>query len=134
MVRQKAKGKRQNYKAKFKIFNFELYFFLLPFSFCLLCAAADEGGPLTDDTLVVKQEGAHHLLLPKDWPVQYQEGRVTPVPIEEYLSMKFGQIKDAFDQTNQRLESIEQRLDLLERDQTRAQQRLQRLESASTGR
>ncbi len=36
MVIQKEKGKRQNYKAKGKILNFELYFFLLPFEFCLL--------------------------------------------------------------------------------------------------
>ena len=115
-----------------KILNFALWFCLLPFSFCLY--AAEQETPLTDDTMVVKQEGAHHLLLPKDWPVQYEEGRVTPVPTEEYLSMKFGQIKDAFDQTSRRLGAVEQRLEVLERDQKRVQQRLQRLESASGGR
>jgi hypothetical protein len=51
---------------------------------------AEDGEGLTDDEVVVKPEGSHQLLLPKDWPVEHRDGLIMPIPIEEYLSMKFG--------------------------------------------
>lgn len=72
---------------------------------------------LTDDQVTVRHEGAHHLLLPKDWPVVQRDGVLSPAPIEAYLSMKFGQVREKFRDTDQRLSAIEQRLDQLEQDQ-----------------
>ncbi len=71
----------------------------------------------TDDQVTVRLEGAHHLLLPKDWPVSQRDGLLSPAPIEAYLSMKFGQVREKFRDTDQRLGAIEQRLDRLEQDQ-----------------
>jgi hypothetical protein len=90
--------------------------------------AADKA--LTDDEVVVRTEGAHHVLLPKDWPVEEREGRLAPIPIEGYLSMKFGQVAAMFDQIDQRLDALERRLQKLEEDHKTSQMRLRLLETA----
>ena len=91
---------------------------------------AAEDRRLTDDEVVVRTEGAHRLLLPKDWPVEEQEGRFAPIPIEEYLSMKFSQVGATFDQITQRLDVLERRLQKLEEDHKTSQVRLRLLEAA----
>ena len=52
--------------------------------------------PFTDDDVVIQRRGGVNLLLPRDWPVEERHGVQGPVPIEEYLSMKFGQMKEKF--------------------------------------
>ncbi|GEM_PF-2921290 len=84
--------------------------------------------PMTDDEVVVRTDEAHRLLLPKDWPVQHQDGVVAPAPIEQYLSMKFGQVKESFAQTDQRLDALERRITQLEQDNKMLQKRLRLLE------
>lgn len=83
---------------------------------------------LTDDEVVVKTEGSHRLLLPKDWPIEQRDGQVGPVPIETYLSMKFGQVREKFTATDQRLAALEQRVQQLEEDRKALLIRMQRLE------
>ena len=77
--------------------------------------AADE--TLTDDTVVVKTEEGHQLLLPKDWPVEHKDGRIAPVPMEAYLSLKFGQVKEGFGQVDRRMDALERRVEALEKGQ-----------------
>ncbi len=72
---------------------------------------------MTDDEIVVKNdEGAHRLLLPKDWPVEHAHGVVSPMPTEQYFSMKFGQVRDRFQQLDARLETLEHQLQTLEQE------------------
>ena len=86
---------------------------------------------MTDDEVAVRTEGGHHVLLPKDWPVEQRDGRLVPIPIEEYLSMKFGQVATTFEERDRRLETLGQRLRELEEDHKMLQQRLRVLEQTA---
>lgn len=88
-----------------------------------------EEAQLTDDEVVVRAEGAHRLLLPKDWPVEEQDGRIVQAPLVDYLSMKFGQVATRLAQVTQRLDAIERRLQQLEEDHKTSQRRLKFLET-----
>lgn len=85
---------------------------------------------LTDDEVIVRTEGAHRLLLPKDWPVEERDGRVVQASLIDYLSMKFGQVAARLEQVTQRLESIERRLQKAEDDLKTTQMRMKLLEVA----
>jgi len=101
--------------------------------FLAVCAglrAGAEESALTDDEVVVRTEGAHRLLLPKDWPVEEQDGRIIQAPLVDYLSMKFSQVATMFDQITQRLDVLERRLRKLEEDHKTSQMRLRLLETA----
>src|SRR3989338_4027811 len=93
-------------------------------------AAGAEEQALTDDEVVVRTEGAHRLLLPKDWPVEEQDGRIVQAPLVDYLSMKFGQVAARLEQTTQRLGSLERRLQKVEEDLKTTQMRVKLLEAA----
>lgn len=96
-----------------------------------VCAGVRAEEPvLTDDEVVVRTEGAHRLLLPKDWPVEEQDGRIVQASLVDYLSMKFGQVAARLEQATGRLESIERRLQQLEDTQKTTQMRLRLLEQA----
>ncbi len=58
-----------------------------------------------------------------------QGGVVTARPLEEYLSMKFGQVRDQLGTIVGRLEDIERRLETLEAQHQRFGDRLARMES-----
>lgn len=90
--------------------------------------AAAEDGALTDSEVVVREEGAHRLLLPKDWPVEHADGRIAPVSVETYLSMKFGQVAAQFAALEQRLGSLERQLGRLAEAAMVLQTRVHRLE------
>jgi len=98
-------------------------------TFCVDVCAAEEPS-LTDDEVVVRTEGAHRLLLPKDWPVEEEDGRIVQAPLVDYLSMKFGQVATQFDRVTQRLEAIERRLQKIEEDLKTTQLRVKLLETA----
>lgn len=83
-----------------------------------------------DDEVIVKSIEGHHLLLPKDWPVGKRNGRLVPMPIEEYLSMKFRAIEQTLQQFGVRLEALEKRLGELEQHDKTVQMRLRLLEEA----
>ena len=84
---------------------------------------------MTDDDVVIKSEENHRLLLPKDWPVERKHGVVSTVPMEQYLSMKFDQVRDRFQQTTGRLDAMEHRLEHLEQDHAALLKRLRLLEA-----
>jgi TolA-binding protein len=91
--------------------------------------AAEEA--LTDEEVVVKTEGGgvHRLMLPKDWPVEQERpGLVRPAPIEVYLSMKFGQVREALNTVDRQLAALEERVRELEDGQTALALRMQALE------
>lgn len=94
--------------------------------------SAAEDATLTDEDVVVKTEGAHHLLLPRDWPIEHKDGRIAPVAMEEYLSMKFGQVRQKFDETDERLDGLTRRVKALEEDRNTLQQRLRVLEERAS--
>lgn len=72
---------------------------------------------LTDESVAVRTEGTHQLLLPKDWPVQQKDGHIAPAPIEEYMSMKFGQVRARFSQADDRMGLLERQIAALEKGQ-----------------
>ena len=84
-----------------------------------------------DDEVVVKSIEGHHLLLPKDWPVEKRDGRLVPIPIEEYLSRKFRAIEQTLQQFGARLGALEKRLGEFEQRDKALQIRLRLLEEAS---
>lgn len=131
----KRQGKRQKFGGyKFFLLPFALNFYLLPFTFFLGDAldARAEDATLTEESVVVKTEGAHRLLLPRDWPVEHKDGRIAPVAIEEYLSMKFGQVRQKFDEASERIDRLERRVKLLEEERSKLQQRLRALEERAS--
>ena len=98
------------------------------------CAAAeslpDTEDPMTDDRVSVRTEGAHQLLLPSDWPIhQDKDGRIAPAAIEEYISMKFGQVRTRFGQVDGRIENLEQQVVQLEKEQRELLKGLKLLEA-----
>ncbi len=130
----KPQRKSQKLAAWQTLLPFNLWFFLLPFSFCLGAAPVSfaKEEPLTDDTVTVKTEGSHRLLLPSDWPIEHKDGRFAPAPMEEYLSMKFGQVRAKFSETEARLEALERRLEQAEQDQKALLKGLKLLEEQVT--
>lgn len=95
----------------------------------LSCIAAAEDATLSDDTVTVRTEGAHRLLLPNDWPVEQKDGLVNPVPVEQYLGMKFERVASRLDEIMQRMAAMDQRLRHVEEAQTTLQARLRALEA-----
>lgn len=111
----------------------ETTFFLISVTVYVLLGAwhtipAAEKPTLSDDKVEVRKERGHRLLLPKDWPIQYENGVISPAPIEQYLSMKFNQVRDMFAAIDTQLEDIEVRLERLEQAQNIMQKRLHLLE------
>lgn len=105
---------------------------------CLLlvaasAAAAEESG-LTDSDVVVKTEGPHRLLLPRDWPVEHKDGRIAPVSIETYLSLKFQQVSEALSRVDRRLSALESAVASAEEARHAQALRLKLLEDANQGR
>ena len=93
---------------------------------------AEDGEGLTeDDDVVVRTKGSHRLLLPKDWPVEHRDGLIVLIPTEEYLSMKFGQVKEELAATRRQLEALARRVEQLEREQNALQRRLRAPEARS---
>ncbi|MCK5180594.1 MAG: hypothetical protein KAR32_13775, partial [Candidatus Omnitrophica bacterium] len=43
-----------------------------------------------------KKVGQHNFQLPDDWPVEKRGGLITPLPTEEYVSIKFEEIEKEF--------------------------------------
>ncbi len=91
---------------------------------------SETSDPMTDDQVVVKTEGSHQLLLPNDWPIhQDKDGRIAPAAIEEYISMKFGQVRTRFGQVDGRIENLERQVVQLEKEQRELLKGLKLLEA-----
>ena len=95
--------------------NTSVPIFLIAASMAVGAWADDQ--TLTDGDVAVRTEEGHQLLLPKDWPIEHKDGRIAPVPMEAYLSLKFGQVKEGFGKTDQRIDALERRVEALEKGQ-----------------
>lgn len=106
-------------------------------SWVLLCVCLASPGAwaqdaeLTDEQMTVRTEANHNLLLPKDWPIEQKDGQLGPVPVEQYLSMKFGQVRAKTQATDQRLAALEARVRILEAERQTLQIRVKTLEDAA---
>ncbi|MBI4598501.1 MAG: hypothetical protein HY737_08905 [Candidatus Omnitrophica bacterium] len=84
----------------------------------LLCGhalAADDDASRA--ATVRKTEDRLHFQLPQDWPVERRNGMIAPVPVEEYLAMKFGAIEERLQAIEQRLKGFDARLQAVEEQQ-----------------
>jgi hypothetical protein len=83
--------------------------------------AADTDEHKTAPGTVVKTAGELHFVLPPDWPVEERGGLTAPVPVEEYLAMKFSGLEGRLRAMDQQLQALEVRLRVLE-ESAKAQQ------------
>ena len=81
-----------------------------------------------NDTLVVKEKGGTRFLSLSDWPMTRKGGVIKAAPLEEYLSMKFGQVNDALARVTQRLDALERRMTAMDEQQGMLLNRVKMLE------
>lgn len=65
---------------------------------------------------VQKTEQRLHFQLPPDWPIERRGGITAPIPIEEYLARKFKAIEAQLQALDQRFNSLDVRLRVLEEE------------------
>ena len=94
----------------------------------LAASARAEEAPRPEKDLVVTQQGGTRYLRLKDWPETRQGGVVRRATLEEYLSMKFGQLAEQITHLQERAAGLEQRLQKLEAVQDGTQARLRLIE------
>ena len=95
-------------------------------------AAATQADHQTNvgDEVVVTERGGTRFLSLRDWPVKEEGNVVRPVPLEEYLSLKFTQVSDALGALERRLGTVEQKLQTMDQDRAELRERLRDLEAA----
>ena len=93
-----------------------------------IVSRAADNDVITDNEVVIKHEGGHRLLLPKDWPIEHEHGVISPVPVEQYLSLKFDQVQERFNRIDKRIEAIEDRIEQLKKNQQIINRRIRILE------
>lgn len=71
-----------------------------------------------DDVSVVRTEDQLRFKLPPDWPIERRGGVAGPVPIEEYLAIKFKALEAQLQALDQRLNSLDLRLRVFEQTTT----------------
>ena len=74
-------------------------------------AAAEE---TAERATVRKTKEQLHFELPSDWPVEKRGGTVAPIPVEEYLAMKFKALESRLQTIEQRLNGLDLRLRVME--------------------
>ena len=89
--------------------------------------AEEDRQPSNGEALMVTRKGGTRFLSLADWPVKRRQGVVTVAPLEEYLSMEFGQVRSDFAKIDQRLEGLEQRVQTLEKDRAALEEQLRLL-------
>ena len=77
-------------------------------------AAAAEEGDSGARATVRKTKEQLHFELPTDWPVEKRGGIVAPIPVEEYLAMKFKTLESRLQTIEQRLNGFDVRLRVME--------------------
>ena len=77
---------------------------------------AEDGGPAKEPVTIRKTKDNLSFQLPPDWPIEKRGGITAPIPIEEYLAMKFRGIEAKLQALEQRLEGMDIRLRLLEEE------------------
>ena len=59
-----------------------------------------------------------HFELPPDWPIERRGGLMQPIPMEEYLAMKFKSLEARLQGMEQRLQGLDIRLRVLEQSRS----------------
>ena len=99
--------------------GFTLVEMLITLSLIGLLAAGEgfaqaEDGAATERPTVRKTQEQLHFELPLDWPVEKRGGIVGPIPVEEYLAMKFKALEARLQVIEQRLNGLDLRLRVVE--------------------
>jgi len=68
----------------------------------------------SSDATVTKTAERLHFKLPPDWPIEKRGGVTAPIPIEEYLAMKFKAVQSQMQVLEQRFNGFDVRLRALE--------------------
>lgn len=116
----------------------------LPIAYALICILASslmwialpwKGVQAQDDGRKQVTAKGINFDLPEDWPIEERGGAVGPIPIEEYLAMKFRKVDAKFDEmesgtggTKEKLAAIDERLTKLENTLSEIDTRLSDLE------
>lgn len=77
-----------------------------------------------EEVTVVKTRGGLNFKLPPDWPVEKRDGVMGPIPIEEYLAMKFSGIDQRLQGLEKQITAMDLRLRVAE-EEMKQQKRLQ---------
>jgi|GEM_PF-1377918 len=100
-------------RAVFRLLSLQLMFFI---TFCTAggflrapeaMSQENDGAGEDDDKLEVKSQKGLLFNLPEDWPIQKNGATLGPIPIEQYLALKF-------DKANERIAELEARVKSLE--------------------
>lgn len=83
-----------------------------------------------DPVTVEKTKDQLHFKLPPDWPIEKRAGMVQPIPVEEYLAMKFKALEAKLQAIEQRLSGLDLRLRVLEEGIPKRSQGLKSSEAA----
>ena len=76
-----------------------------------------EDGMTADKPTVRKSQEQLHFELPPDWPIEKRGGMVGPIPVEEYLAMKFKSLDSRLQAMEQKLNGMDLRLRVIEENQ-----------------
>ena len=76
------------------------------------------------EVTITKTAERLHFTVPPDWPIEKRGGVMAPIPIEEYLAMKFSSIESTLQVLEQRLNGLDVRMRILEEDRKQRQQGL----------
>ena len=79
--------------------------------------ASAEDGMSADKPTVRKSQEQLHFQLPPDWPIEKRGGMVGPIPVEEYLAMKFKALDSRLQAMEQKLNGMDLRLRVIEENQ-----------------
>ena len=76
--------------------------------------AADEEPSSAGSATVRKTKEQLHFELPPDWPIEKRGGVVGPIPVEEYLAMKFKGLEARLQAVQQQMSGMDLRVRVLE--------------------
>ena len=81
---------------------------------CVAAAAAHAEDAQPNPSTVRKSQENLNFQLPPDWPIERRGGMVGPIPVEEYLAMKFKTLDARLQTIEQKLNGLDLRLRILE--------------------
>jgi hypothetical protein len=83
---------------------------------------AEDGGMAKEPVTIRKTKDNLSFQLPPDWPIEKRGGVTAPIPVEEYLAMKFKGVEAKLQTLEQRLEAMDIKLRLMEEQLKKQQQ------------
>jgi len=67
----------------------------------------------------VKEQEGLRFDVPEDWPIEKRGGVVAPIPVDEYLVIKFKEVDKKIEALSDEIESFGARVDVLEKKNTK---------------